>query len=235
MSDHGLDRNIKITPDGPYLVTGGIPLQEETIIANAHGRSVRWEAGHRYKVAEQYALCRCGESGNSPFCDGSHRQTRFNGTETASREPYLEQAQLIEGPTLILTDVVPLCAYVRFCHRPEGSVWELTEQSDDPELRESAIAGAANCAAGRLITWDRESRQSIEPHYEPSIGVVEDPPQGVSGPLWVRGGIPVVGEDGQAYEKREQLALCRCGQSDNKPFCDASHVQVGFRARSTRD
>ena len=60
-------------------------------------------------------------------------------------------------------------------------------------------------------------------------GVIEDPAERVSGPLWVRGGIPVIAADGFAYEVRNRVTLCRCGASANKPFCDGSHFKVGFR------
>ncbi|HYX79111.1 MAG TPA: CDGSH iron-sulfur domain-containing protein, partial [Actinomycetota bacterium] len=50
----------------------------------------------------------------------------------------------------------------------------------------------------------------------------------VSGPLWVRGGIQVIAADGFRYEVRNRQTLCRCGQSQNKPFCDGSHASVRF-------
>lgn len=219
---------IKIMKDGPYLVSGNIPMTEQTIIANKKGRSVKWEENGCYPELEEYALCRCGHSSNSPYCDGTHQKVRFNGTETASKETYLEQAELIEGPELVLTDADKLCAYARFCHREEGSVWELTENSDDPKLRDSAIQGAWDCPAGRLIPWDKKTGQSIEPTLEPSLGIIEDPPEKVSGPIWVKGGIPLESSDGSQYEVRNQVTLCRCGKSRNKPFCDATHVAIGY-------
>jgi CDGSH-type Zn-finger protein len=57
---------------------------------------------------------------------------------------------------------------------------------------------------------------------------VEDPAEGVSGPLWLRGGIPVFAADGFAYEVRNRVTLCRCGASKNKPFCDGSHAAIKF-------
>jgi CDGSH-type Zn-finger protein len=57
---------------------------------------------------------------------------------------------------------------------------------------------------------------------------VQDTAQDVSGPIWVRGGLPVTGADGREYEVRNRMTLCRCGASTNKPFCDGSHVSIGF-------
>lgn len=70
--------------------------------------------------------------------------------------------------------------------------------------------------------------ESIEPKYEPAVVLIEDPGKGCSGPLWVRGGVQIVGADGFAYEVRNRVTLCRCGASQNKPFCDGSHASIGF-------
>ena len=50
------------------------------------------------------------------------------------------------------------------------------------------------------------------------------------GPLWVRGGIEMVADDGFVYEKLNRMTLCRCGRSSNKPYCDGSHKNAGFQA-----
>ena len=49
------------------------------------------------------------------------------------------------------------------------------------------------------------------------------------GPLWVRGGVRVDAADGEPYEVRNRVTLCRCGASENKPFCDGTHQDIGFR------
>ncbi|HZK84920.1 MAG TPA: CDGSH iron-sulfur domain-containing protein [Desulfosporosinus sp.] len=56
----------------------------------------------------------------------------------------------------------------------------------------------------------------------------------VCGPIWVRGGIPIESCDGSSYAVRNQGALCRCGKSRNKPFCDATHVSKGYRAKKIK-
>ena len=147
----------------------------------------------------------------------------FDGTEKSSGQPYLDQARKVLGPALDLTDAQELCAAARFCDRA-GGVWRLTHQSDDSEAERIAIEEAGNCPSGRLVVWEKE-RKPIEPSFEPSIVVVEDPQEGMSGPIWVRGGVPVESADGITYEIRNRVALCRCGKSTNKPFCDGSHCK----------
>lgn len=230
MSNEKSATKIKIVKNGPYLVLGNIPMTKQTIIEDKDGLAVKWEEEGGYPRLEQYSLCSCGQTSNSPYCDGTHQKINFDGTETASRGDFLDKAERIEGPDLILTDAQKLCALARFCHRKEGGVWDLTEESYNPEYRASAIQGTWDCPAGRLIAWSKSTGKSIEPKYEPSIGLVEDPPKRVSGPIWVRGGIPIESCDGSPYAVRNQVTLCRCGQSKNKPFCDASHVSKGFQA-----
>ena len=214
---------IEITQNGPYLVSGGPPLTEQWIVTNAEGDSLDYREGKQHPAAPQYALCRCGHSGNKPFCDGSHQKVSFDGTETSSREPYLKQAETIDGPTLGLTDAESLCAFARFCD-PKGRIWNLVPASDDPEARRLAEYEAAHCPAGRLVVWDKKTGKAIEPKFEPSLGLIEDTEKKVSGPIWVRGGVPVIAADGKAYEVRNRMTLCRCGVSNNKPFCDGSHA-----------
>lgn len=218
---------VQITRNGPYRVSGGLPLGEEIIGANREGESVRWEPGRTFPLQQQYALCRCGHSAHKPFCDGTHAKVAFDGTETASRAPYREQAKAIEGPAMTLTDVESLCASGRFCD-PNGSVWKLVNATEQAPARDHFVHQTCNCPSGRLVAWDNATGKAIEPHYDPSISLVQDPVNDCSGPLWLRGGVQLVGADGFRYEVRNRMTLCRCGASQNKPFCDGSHVSVGF-------
>jgi hypothetical protein len=88
------------------------------------------------------------------------------------------------------------------------------------------VRSVGDCPSGRLVAWDKQAGQPVEPALSPSIGLVQDPTKGVSGPLWVRGGIAVESADGEVYEARNRQTLCRCGASRNKPFCDGSHITV---------
>jgi CDGSH-type Zn-finger protein len=217
---------ITITKNGPYIVSGNVPMEEKIIVGGEDGNE--YVEGRSFPLKGQYALCRCGHSKNMPYCDGEHTRRYFDGSETASREPYLNRAEVFAGPAITLTDEEDLCAFARFCHIRQGSVWELTEDSGNPESKEGAIKTACDCPAGRLVAWDNETGQPIEPYYQPSIVILQDPSRNCSGPLWVRGGIPIEASDGAVYEVRNRVTLCRCGKSENKPFCDANHVSAEF-------
>src|SRR5271157_1126733 len=95
---------IKVTENGPYLVSGSVPIARQTIVADAEGNSIGWRQGQTYETKENCALCRCGQSANKPFCDGSHARVGFQGAETASREPYLREADVQEGTPEVAGD-----------------------------------------------------------------------------------------------------------------------------------
>jgi CDGSH-type Zn-finger protein len=216
---------IQVTKDGPYLVTGSVPLTVMEICNDDEGNCRTWRKVKEFPLQESYALCRCGQSQNKPFCDGTHARVHFQGTEMAGNEPYLRHPRMIAGPELELADYEGLCVHARFCMRA-GGIWNLTKQSGNPDARDTAIEEACNCPSGRLVIRDRKTGKAIESDLEKSIVVIEYPPRGEHGPLWVRGGIPVISADGKPYTVRNRLTLCRCGKSRNKPFCDGSHVQL---------
>ncbi|MCU1494224.1 MAG: hypothetical protein JWO62_1988 [Acidimicrobiaceae bacterium] len=81
------EMSIGVTADGPYVVSGGVPIARHVIVADNEGGSVGWQQGESFGAGEEYHLCRCGQSANKPFCGESHQRVRFNGTETASSEP----------------------------------------------------------------------------------------------------------------------------------------------------
>ena len=228
------DGKITVSKNGPYLVSGGIPLFNTTITCDAQGIPAKWVIGKNLKTTENYSLCRCGQSTNKPFCDGTHLKVNFDGTETSTNEPFENVAKIIDGPELKLKDEEILCASARFCHRG-GDIWDAIPQSNDPKVKKNAIENAYDCPSGRLVVLDKKTGMILEPVLAKSIGIIEDPSKGVGGPLWVRGGIPVYSADGKLYEVRNRVTLCRCGKSTNKPFCDSSHYPEEDREPQRED
>src|SRR5258708_38484678 len=72
---------IEITRDGPYRITGTIPLT---------GRGGEPVARARGSSAEHYALCRCGHSRNKPFCSGMHWYVRFRDPQPRAEATLFE-------------------------------------------------------------------------------------------------------------------------------------------------
>jgi CDGSH-type Zn-finger protein len=220
---------IKVTENGPYAVSGGVPLAQDEVIIGSDGEPEKWEKCPDYPSEESYALCRCGASQNKPFCDGSHFSAGFDGTETAAKAGYLDRADRTSGEDLDLTWSEELCATARFCHGGEEA-WAYAEKSGDPEARRKAVEQACACPSGSLIAWDKRPGPPIEPDLEPSIGLIETPGSETSGPIRIKGGIPIESASGAEYEVRNRATLCRCGQSKNKPFCDGTHLSAGFKS-----
>jgi CDGSH-type Zn-finger protein len=195
------DSKIRVLKNGPYLISGSVPLRKMTIKCDDQITPIEWLISQNLKTSETYALCRCGQSNNKPFCDGTHLKVNFDGTEVSDNDPFDKMAKTIDGPTLKLKDAEILCASARFCHRG-GDIWPQISQSNDPKLKQNAIHNACDCPSGRLVIIDKETCKTIEPELEKSIGFIEDPGIGVDGPIWVRGGIPVYSAEGTSYEVR---------------------------------
>ena len=212
---------IKVLKNGPYIVSGNIPLINMSIQCGTDGVPIKWLIGDKLKTAETYSLCRCGRSKKKPFCDGTHLKINFDGTETSGNKPYEKMAKEIDGPALKLKDAEILCASARFCHRG-GDIWQVVFRSE-AWAKKNAIENACDCPSGRLVILDKKPRRTIEPSLDKSIGLIKDPSIGVDGPIWVRGEIPIYSCEGKLYEIRNRVTLCRCGKSTNKPFCDSSH------------
>ena len=221
---------VTVTQDGPYVVTGGVKLSEQIISTSSDGSSEDWIEKELPPAAPKFALCRRVHSDKKPFCDGSHTRIGLDGTEVADRTSYRDRTKIF-GPSLALLDVESLCAFARFCD-PNGQVWSQVGRTADPEVRATFIRQVRNCPSGRLMVWDKDAGAALEPELGPSIGLIEDPAEACSGPIWLRGGIALIAADGEEYEVRDRVTtLWRCGEFNNKPFCDGTHAAIKFRAR----
>ncbi|MEI3607036.1 CDGSH iron-sulfur domain-containing protein [Pseudogracilibacillus sp. SE30717A] len=58
----------------------------------------------------------------------------------------------------------------------------------------------------------------------PTIHVLDD------GPYQVKGSFNLVDAEGNSFEVDKDVSLCRCGYSDNKPFCDRTHEEIDFKS-----
>ena len=108
--------SIVVDRKGPYLVYGHPLLKQQFIVQNDEGSSWSYRDGVEYDMNDEpTALCRCGASANKPYCDGAHLNTNWDPSLTADNIPLLKDADVVDGPTLELTDNEKYCAFARFC------------------------------------------------------------------------------------------------------------------------
>lgn len=217
---------VKVTKNSPYLVRGLNEITEKFIMPDEEGASSDYKNGQTYaNLKEPIALCRCGKTKNMPFCDGMHEHMEFDGITTAPHMPIMDGVKLYRGENYTLADNELYCAFARFCDAL-GRVWNLIESG--PQAEPTALKVAHKCCAGRLMIIDNQTNEVIEPNLPYEISVLQDPAIGVSGPIYAQGGIEIEDENGKTYEVRNRQTLCRCGASDNKPFCNGAHASIRF-------
>lgn len=104
--------------------------------------------------------------------------------------------------------------------RPKERPWIQVDAADADEVAQVV----ARCPSGALHFERLDGGEQEEIAEEATIA-----PQ-PNGPLYVRGRMRIVKADGTLLREDGRMALCRCGQSHKKPFCDGSHTTTGFQA-----
>lgn len=121
-----------------------------------------------------------------------------------------------------------LCIHVGECGRANNDLFVMGRQpwcAPDEVSDKDAIEVVQRCPTGAL-TYKPKSGQAAEaPAAENTVVVANH------GPLYVRGDLDIAGAADDQPGLKTRAALCRCGQSANKPFCDNSHEKSGFADR----
>src|SRR5438105_7374626 len=119
----------------------------------------------------------------------------------------------------------------RLCYHSQNCVRSLPQVFDesrrpwvkvDAATADEVEAAVARCPSGALRT--RRSGVPTEKGRQPPEFRAS-----ANGPLLVSGGVRIVDAEGNVLYEGEKAALCRCGGSGNKPFCDGTHEKIGFR------
>lgn len=119
-----------------------------------------------------------------------------------------------------------LCIHVGECLRGAPQVFDTRRRpwiALDGADADHVARVVERCPSGALAYRRTDGGPGEQPVDPPSVRAVRN------GPYFVRGEIEVVTEDGMALHRATRAALCRCGGSRNKPFCDNTHVLMGFR------
>jgi CDGSH-type Zn-finger protein/truncated hemoglobin YjbI len=211
-----LPATIHTEAGGPYLVTNPHRLQS-------------W-LGVDMPTTPQMALCRCGQSASKPLCDGTHAEIGFTDGKDPNRVP--DQLDTYVGLQITVQDNRGTCAHSGFCTDRLPTVFR---RESDPFVAPSGgrmdeiVRAVQACPSGALglAVEERVSRERAEQNREQSIEVSKD------GPYRITGGIPLFdGHRGpvvrNAGASLEHYSLCRCGHSQNKPFCSGMHWYVEF-------
>jgi CDGSH-type Zn-finger protein len=221
-------QRIVVLRNGPYLVYGDVPLVRKTKIVSESNDAITWSKTEVIDTEETYALCRCGQSSTKPFCDGTHVRIGFDGTETADPQPTAARQRVLDGHGIVVRRDGSLCMHAAFCVGRIERIPAMLEGAEDSDVRARVIALIDRCPSGSYTYALEEDGPDVEADLPLAIAVTEEE-RSLAGALWVTGGVPVTRSDGQPFETRNRVTLCRCGHSMNKPLCDGTHRQIEFR------
>jgi uncharacterized Fe-S cluster protein YjdI len=117
------------------------------------------------------------------------------------------------------------CIHSRECvkrlpnvYKPDEKPWIQVENATTEELRSQIEA----CPSGALSYKMNNEDDMQETHLETRVKALKN------GPLLVYGTLHITNSDGNKEIKNKTTAFCRCGASQNKPYCDGAHVKAGF-------
>ena len=203
------NKNPCITPktDGPFVV------QNIESFASQKGS---------IESRETMALCRCGESANKPFCDGTHAKTGFSSSRLDGRLD--DKRDSYVGRTITIHDNRSICAHAGVCTDRLAAVFRLGQEpwiDPDAASEEEIMATVQACPSGALSCTVDDADTGDQPG-EPAIFVAPN------GPYVVSGGPDLVDTNCAEGASKKQFTLCRCGGSKNKPFCDGTHWNIKF-------
>jgi len=193
--------------DGPLKVTG------VTECRNSRGEII---------AAEQtFFLCRCGGSSKKPFCDGTHKKIGFSSRRERTG-PHAPTRDYV-GKSITIHDNRSVCAHIGRCTDGSPDVFHMKQEpwiDPDGDPAEKTAATVRLCPSGALSYSINQVLQRGEPSGH-CVHVLKDGPYFVVGQPQLRcNPTPFVAE---------RYTLCRCGASKNKPYCDGSHWDAGFR------
>ena len=201
-------KKIRAVKNGPYIV------EECTELRGSQGECV--------PVDPHVHLCRCGKSGDKPLCDNTHEKHGFRSTKLEGRQP--DRTDRYEGKEIVVFDNRGVCSHRGHCTDNLPSVFiQGKEPWIDPDGADpKEIARVIRMCPSGALSYEWRGEKYCEWGGDPEIRFVRNAPFEVSG------GITFYDEDGSVPETPDHYALCRCGGSKNKPFCDGTHWYNGF-------
>jgi uncharacterized Fe-S cluster protein YjdI len=140
-----------------------------------------------------------------------------------------KRLQVYSTPELVVTFDPNLCAHSGVCLRGAPAVFDVSRPDwvhPGAAPADDVAAVVSRCPSGAL--------QVVRVGRPPSRMTAIAPEVKVSatrnGPLLVNGSVNLGLPDGTTQSRSGSIALCRCGQTGNTPFCDGTHARVGFKS-----
>jgi CDGSH-type Zn-finger protein len=217
----------KIMPlsNGPYYLINDMEPKVVENLQNSKGESLSTIRG--------VSLCRCGASKNKPFCDGTHGTIGFSSENKEdvndSHHTVKDKRKSYVGKGITIHDNRRICSHAAECVNNLPSVFKLNARpwinADAAETEEEIINTIKKCPSGALSYSVDGIEYRDQNERKPMITVSK------GGPYLVTGGIELIGDNIQFAEgsSKEHYTLCRCGASNNKPFCDGMHRVINFK------
>ena len=184
--------------------------------------SLKTSKGQAIAAKEVMALCRCGQSANKPFCDGTHATINFSDEKRT--DGALDKRSNYVGNRMTIHDNRGICSHASFCADNLESVFNAEREpwiNPDAEQVQAIIDVIQTCPSGAL-SYSIDGVEYRDQGRDPNITVSKD------GPYFVVGDIELKNATWGKEAPKAQYALCRCGQSKNIPFCDGTHRHVDF-------
>jgi CDGSH-type Zn-finger protein len=211
-------------PNGPlYLIND----REKKIIENLENSK-----GEKLSNIQGIALCRCGASKNKPFCDGTHTIIGFsskNNESNDNKNKISSKRKSYVGKKITIHDNRKICSHAAECVNNLPSIFRLNQRpwidpdQETTETTEKIIETIKKCPSGAL-SYSIDGIEYRDYDGKPLVKVSKD------GPYLVSGGIELIGEvEFPEDVSKEHYTLCRCGASNNKPFCDGTPNSINFK------
>jgi CDGSH-type Zn-finger protein len=216
-------------PNGPYYLINDMQPKVVYNLQNFKGEPLSTTVG--------IALCRCGASKNKPFCDGTHNVIGFSSAnrtldenDDTKKTAIKDKRRNYPGKEITVHDNRKICSHAAECVNNLSSVFKLGSRpwiNSDASKMNDIIDVVRRCPSGALsYSIDGVEYRDPEEQRNPIVTVLKN------GPYHITGGIELIGENIQFGEgaSKEHYTLCRCGASENKPFCDGAHKSSKFNA-----
>jgi CDGSH-type Zn-finger protein len=209
---------LRVVPGGPYLLTRVDDVTDHL--------------GQSLPVWPRMTLCRCGASEVKPSCDGTCVRSGFSAELDPNRVP--DRRDTYVGQQVTVLDNRGICQHSGYC---TDRLSEVFHAGEGPFVTASGgrmdeiVRAVRDCPSGALsyaIDGIEAREQADHGHRRPpAVVVTRDGPYRLTGDIPVRdaAGGEITRNQGSSVE---HCALCRCGHSQNKPFCSGMHHYVGF-------